>query len=104
MLEEISEILRDGKWHSEDEIARTLNLSPEAVGKVVRFLAKYGLAESRVIAEKKFRWLKDAPGLFEVATIIRTVSLEPMQSCSTISSKLEKRRRSPGTASTKEFL
>jgi len=92
VLEEISEALQDGRWHDEEEIARTLNLSPKLVRLVVRFLAKYGLVESRVFAEKKFRWLKDAPRLSEALTIVRTVSLEPMQTCSAISSKLEGRR------------
>jgi len=89
-LEEISEILRDGKWHSVDEIARSLNLSPQLVRKVVRFLAKYGLAESRVFAEKKFRWLKHGPGLVQALAIVRTVSLEPMATCSVIALRLEK--------------
>jgi len=91
VLEEISEVLQDGKWHSEDEIARALNLSPQLVRKVVRFLAKYGLVESQVFAEKKFRWLKDAPRLSQALMIVRTVSLEPMQTCSAIALKLEKR-------------
>lgn len=90
MLEEISEILQDGRWHSEEEMARALNLSPRLVNKVIRFLAKYGLAESRVFAEKKFRWLKGAPGLLEVLVIVRAASLEPMQTCSAIASRLEK--------------
>ena len=92
MLEEISEALQDGGWHGEEEIAEALNLSPELVRKVVRFLAKYGLVESRVFAEKKFRWLKDAPGLAEALMIVRAVSLEPMQTCSAIALKLEIRR------------
>jgi len=92
VLEEISETLQDGRWHSEEEIAQALNLSLELVHRVVRFLAKYGLVESRVFAEKKFRWLKDAPGLPEALMIVRTVSLEPMQTCSAITLKLERRR------------
>jgi len=95
MREQISQILealQDGEWHGEEEMARTLNMSPELVQKVVRFLAKYGLTESRVFAEKKFRWLKDAPGLPEALMIVRAVSLEPMQTCSTIASRLERRR------------
>jgi len=95
MLEEISQILealQDGEWHGEEEMARTLNVSPELVHKVVRFLAKYGLTESQVFAEKKFRWLKDAPGLPEALMIVRAVSLEPMQTCSTIASRLERRK------------
>jgi len=90
VLEEISKILQDGRWHSEEEMARALNLSPRLVGKIIRFLAKYGLAESRVFAEKKFRWLKDAPGLLEVSVIVRATSLEPMQTSSAIASRLEK--------------
>jgi len=50
------------------------------------------LVESRVFAEKKFRWLKDAPRLLETLMIVRAVSLEPMQSCSTIASKLERHK------------
>ena len=92
VLEKISEALQDGRWHGEEEIAQALNLSPKLVRLVVRFLAKYGLVESRVFAEKKFRWLKDAPRLTEALTIVRTVSLEPMQTCSAISSKMERRR------------
>jgi len=92
VLEEICEALRDGRWHGEDEIAEALDLSPELVRRVVRFLAKYGLVESRVFAEKKFRWLKDAPGLPEALMIVETVSSESMQTCSAIASKLERRR------------
>jgi len=92
VLEEISEALQDGRWHGEEEIAQALNLSPDLVRKVVRFLAKYGLVESRVFAEKKFRWLKDAPGLPEALMIVKLVSLEPMQTCSAIASKLERQR------------
>jgi len=92
VLEEISEALQDGRWHGEEEIAQALNLSTELVQKVVRFFAKYGLVESQVFAEKKFRWLKDAPGLPEALMIVRTVSLEPMQTCSAIASKLEREK------------
>lgn len=92
MLEEICGILQDGEWHSEEEIAQVLNLRPRLVRRAIRFLAKYGLAESRFFAEKKFRWLKDTPGLPQVVMIVRTVSLEPMQTCSTIALKLRKYR------------
>lgn len=90
MIHEIVGILADGDWHTEEETALVLDVSQDIVREVIRFLAKYGLVESRVLDEKQFRWFKHAPDLQEAVTIVKVVSSEPKQTCSAIVSKLRR--------------
>lgn len=90
MLQEIVGIFADGDWHSGEEMARILDVSQDIADEVIRFLAKYGLVEYRVLDEKQFRWFKHAPGLQQAVAIVKVVSSEPKQTCSTIVSKLQR--------------
>ena len=68
MINDVLDVLMDGEWHGVAELAERVRISPKKVKLVLRFLAKFGIAEfdeeKRVAraTQPALRWLRGLRG------------------------------------------
>jgi len=63
-------VAADGRWHSRRGLAQQAQLDGEEIMAALRFLVKYGFAESSTAKEGRFRMITDGPSPAEAAKIL----------------------------------
>jgi len=63
----------DGRWHYRRGLAQQTQLDGEEIMAALRFLLKYGFAESSTAVEGRFRTITDGPSPSETANILQAV-------------------------------
>jgi len=46
LLDQVLDLLNDGRWHSEGEISRITHLPPQETGAILAFLSKFKVIEN----------------------------------------------------------
>jgi len=77
VIDDVCTLLDDGNWHTVDEIAREVGLSPISVGFVLSFLRKYEFVETSMKSEDKARMKKDRPTLRQAVYILKALLKRP---------------------------
>jgi len=91
VIDAVCSLLDDGGWHSVDEIAKEVGLTPISVGFVLSFLRKYEFVEMSEKGAGKARMKKGAPTLRQVAYILKALLERPRQSSEILVKTLETR-------------
>jgi len=79
VIDDVCSLLDDGKWHTLDEMAKEVGLSPISVGFVLSFLRKYEFIEMSMKDEGKVRITKGMPRLKVAMYILKALlEREPM--------------------------
>jgi hypothetical protein len=66
----------DGRWRSQRGLVHKTRFNEEEIAAALRFLVKYGFAESSPAKEKRFRMITHGPSPFEAANLLRAVAIE----------------------------
>ena len=90
-IDDVCSLLDDGNWHTIDEIAREVGLSPLSVGFVLSFLRKYEFVEMSKRSEGKARIKKDAPTLRQAVYILKALLERPGKPLEVLGKTLETR-------------
>jgi hypothetical protein len=61
----------DGRWRSLRGLARRTRFREEEIAAALRFLVKYGFAESSSAEVERFRMITHGPSPFEAANLLR---------------------------------
>lgn len=69
VVDELWFLTRDGRWHTRRDLAGESSFEPEAVNAALRFLVKYGFAESSGGAEMMIK-VTGGPSPNEVASVL----------------------------------
>jgi len=67
----------DGDWHSRRGLVELTRFEGEEIAAALRFLVKYGFAESSIAGEERFRMITDGPSPLEAAKILWAFGKEP---------------------------
>jgi len=89
VIDDVCSLLDDGNWHTVDDIAKEVGLSPISVGFVLSFLRKYEFIEMSMKNEGKARMKKGAPKLRLAVCILKTLLERPRQSSQILAKTLE---------------
>jgi len=66
----------DGRWRSYRDLVHKTRFKEEEIAAALRFLVKYGFAESSPAGEKRFRMITQGPSPFEAANLLRAIANE----------------------------
>jgi len=66
----------DGRWHSRRGLVQRTGFEGEEVTAALRFLVKYGFAESSFAGEQRFRMVIDGPSPMEAANLLWDIGRE----------------------------
>ena len=66
-------VASDGRWHSRRDLVQQTRFDGEEIKAALRFLVKYGFAESSIAGQEKFRMITDGPSPMEAANLLRAV-------------------------------
>ena len=66
-------VAADGRWHARRGLAQQTQLDGEEIMAALRFLVKYGFAESSTAKEGSFKMITDGPSPAEAAKILRAL-------------------------------
>jgi len=66
-------VAADGRWHTRRGLAQQTQLDGEEIMAALRFLLKYGFAESSTAVEGRFRTITDGPSPSETPNILQAV-------------------------------
>jgi len=91
VIDDVCSLLDDGGWHSIDEIAKEVGLTPISVGFVLSFLRKYEFVEMSAKGVGKARMKKGTLKLKQVAYILKALLERPRQSSEILVKTLETR-------------
>jgi hypothetical protein len=64
----------DGRWRSHRNLVHKTRFNEEEIAATLRFLVKYGFAESSSAEEERYRMVTHAPSPFEAANLLRAVA------------------------------
>jgi hypothetical protein len=73
VIDDVCSLLYDGNWHTVDEIAKEVGVSPISVGFVLSFLRKYEFVEMTTMSEGKARIKRDKPTLRQAVYILKAL-------------------------------
>jgi hypothetical protein len=68
-----------GRWHSQRDLVHRTGFNEEEIVAALRFLVKYGFAESSFAEEERYRMITHAPSPSEAANLLRVVASEPFE-------------------------
>ena len=91
VIDDVCSLLYDGNWHTVDEIAKEVGVSPISIGFVLSFLRKYEFVEMSTISEGKARIKKDKPTLRQAAYILKALLERPRKPFEILGKTLETR-------------
>jgi hypothetical protein len=66
----------DGRWRSLNSLVQKTRFRKEEIAGALRFLVKYGFAESSSAKLERFRMIMHGPSPFEAANLLRAVWIE----------------------------
>ena len=66
----------DGRWRSQRDLVSKTRFKEEEIAAALRFLVKYGFAESSYAEEERYRMIAHAPSPFEAANLLRAFANE----------------------------
>jgi hypothetical protein len=66
----------DGRWRSQRDLVHKTGFKEEEIAAALRFLVKYGFAQSSFAEESRYRMITHAPSPFEAANLLRAVASE----------------------------
>jgi hypothetical protein len=66
----------DGRWRSQRDLVHKTRFKEEEIAAALRFLVKYGFAESSYAEEERYRMIAHAPSPFEAANLLRAFANE----------------------------
>ena len=66
----------DGRWLSRRGLVHKTRFNEEEIAAALRFLVKYGFAESSPAKEKRFRMITHGPSPSEAVNLLRAVAIE----------------------------
>jgi len=89
VIDDVCSFLDDGNWHTFDEIAKEVGLSPISVGFVLSFLRKYEFVEMSMKSEGKARMKKGTPTLKLAVYILKALLERPRRSSQIFAKTLE---------------
>jgi hypothetical protein len=78
VVDELWFLTMDGRWHTRQDLAGESSFEPEAVNAALRFLVKYGFAQSLGEAEERIR-RNDCPSPEEVAGMLASLVFDEEQ-------------------------
>ena len=65
---------KDGQWHTETEVARSVPFKVDAVIEALEFLVKYGFARFSNLRDGRFKLVANSPNPREAANLLRDLS------------------------------
>jgi len=77
MIDRVWMIAADGRWHSRRGLAHQTQLDGEEIMAALRFLVKYGFAESSTAKEERYRIIPGGPSPAEAAKVLWALGKEP---------------------------
>ena len=77
VIDRVWMVAADGRWHSRRGLAQQTQLEGEEIMAALRFLVKYGFAESSTAKEERFRMITNGPSPAEAAKILWAFGKEP---------------------------
>lgn len=66
----------DGRWRSHRDLVHKTRFKEEEIAAALRFLVKYGFAESSSAEVERFRMVTHAPSPLEAANLLRAFAYE----------------------------
>jgi ribulose kinase len=66
----------DGRWRSQCDLFHKTRFKEEEIAAALRFLVKYGFAESSPAEVERFKMVTYGPSPFEAANLLRAVAYE----------------------------
>jgi hypothetical protein len=70
MIDRVWMVAADGRWHSRRGLAQQTQLDGEEIMAALRFLVKYGFAESSTAKEGRYRIITGGPSPAEAAKVL----------------------------------
>jgi DNA-binding IclR family transcriptional regulator len=68
---------RDGRWCSLRALAQKTRIKEEEITAALRFLVRYGFAETLGESAVRFRMVRHGPSPFEAANLLRAIEIRP---------------------------